>query len=417
MAITQHLIVTLILVLAVAWIFAALFARFGLPVILGELVAGFILGPSVLGVVTSSAPLELMAEFGIFFGMFFAGMEMDPRELIEHIWPSLGVAIGGFVIPFVLGYFTTRLFGATVYQSLFVGMGLSITAIAVQATLLQNMRILQSELGHIIIGAAIADDILALIALSVLMGLAKTGSFQTVTLLIIVGKVVAFFGLTMFLGHFVVPKITPKLDDREAKSFTFALLAALIMSGLAEMAGLHLIIGAFMAGQFVRKEAMDEEIYRKIRDRFFGLSYGFLMPIFFVSLSFHLHFTWTWSFILLSSSITLVAILGKFLGSGIGGYVFGHSIPECIIIGSGMTGRGAVELVVAAVVLQLSDGLMKTNVISHPLLTAEQFSALVLMGFITTLLAPMLLRWSVMKACHADEQEQFCRLWKQSERM
>jgi tyrosine decarboxylase/aspartate 1-decarboxylase len=101
MAITQHLIVTLILVLAVAWVFGALFARFGLPVILGEMIAGFILGPAVLGVVTTSEPLELMAEFGIFFGMFFAGMEMDPKELIEHIWPSLGVAVGGFVLPFL----------------------------------------------------------------------------------------------------------------------------------------------------------------------------------------------------------------------------------------------------------------------------------------------------------------------------
>ncbi|HEC32049.1 MAG TPA: cation:proton antiporter, partial [Deltaproteobacteria bacterium] len=106
MGITQQLILNLILVLAVAWAFASLFVRFGLPVILGQMLAGFLLGPAVFGIIQNSEPLELMAEFGIFFAMFYAGMEMDPKELMEHIWPSLLVAIGGFCLPFVLGYIT-----------------------------------------------------------------------------------------------------------------------------------------------------------------------------------------------------------------------------------------------------------------------------------------------------------------------
>ena len=174
--ITPELIINILLILTVAWGMGSFFSRFGLPVMLGELLAGVVLGPPLLGVVTSSASLELIAEWGMFFVMFYTGMEMDPKKLLEQIWPSLAVALGAFVLPFVLGYFTTVLFGGTPYQSLFVGMGVSITAIAVQSVILHQMRINRTPLGHIIIGAAIADDILALISLSLLLGLAKTGT-------------------------------------------------------------------------------------------------------------------------------------------------------------------------------------------------------------------------------------------------
>ena len=101
MGITQQLILNLILVLAVAWVFGSIFARFGLPVILGQMIAGFILGPAVFNIIQNSNSLQLMAEFGIFFAMFYAGMEMDPKELLDYIWPSLLVGVGGFILPFI----------------------------------------------------------------------------------------------------------------------------------------------------------------------------------------------------------------------------------------------------------------------------------------------------------------------------
>ena len=408
---TSQLITTLILILTVAWIFGGLFARFGLPVILGELLAGLILGPPVLGIVGSSEPIELMAEFGVFFLMFYAGMEMDPKELLEHIWPSLAVAVGGFVLPFILGYFIALAFGGTVYQSLFIGMGLSITSLAVQARILHDMQIHRSSLGHIIIGAAIADDILALVTLSVLLGLVQTGTVELAGLAVIIGKVVGFFAATILISHYVIPRFTARLDDREGKGFTFALVSALVMAYLAELAGLHIIIGAFVAGQFVRKEIMDIDVYRKISDRFYGLSYGFLAPIFFVSLSFHLNFTWDLSLVLLTLAITATAIIGKFAGCGVGAWLSGHGFWESTVVGAGMNGRGAVELVVAAVVIGLSGDLVASGAISEPLLTEDQFSALVLMAFITTLIAPISLKWIIRKACTRDENAEFCVLW------
>jgi len=412
--ITQQLIINLLLILVVAWFLGSLFARYGFPVMLGELLAGIILGPPILGLVTSTPALELMAELGIFFVMFYTGVELDPRELVKHIWVSLAAAAGGFILPFVLGYFTTRYFGGTFYQSLVVGLGVSITAIAVQSVVLHSLKIHRTDLGNIIIGASIADDIFSLVGLSVLIGLARSGSVELGSVALVLFKVVAFFGLTILIGHFILPRFTRKLHDREGKAFTFAMAVALFMAYLADLAGLHIIIGAFLAGQFVRKEIMDDKIYNAIIDRFFGLSYGFLVPIFFVSLSFHLHFSAGAEFIIFTSVLTLMAMIGKVVGSGIGLYFFRKNIWESTVVGFGLNGRGAVELVIASVIMKLSNKLMAEGVISDPLLTQIQFSALILMAFITTLIAPVTLRWSAMKACSKSEKAAFCSKWDET---
>lgn len=407
---SEHLIINLLLILVLAWLFGAFFAHFGLPVMLGQLLAGLLLGPSVLGFVEPSSSLDLLADFGIFFAMFYAGMEMNPRDLLKHIWPSLAVAVGGFVLPFILGYLVATLFGATVFQALFVGLGLSITAIAVQAVVLQDLRVHRSRAGNIILGAAIADDILSLIVLSVLLGLAQSGTVPIGSVIAIIVKVALFFFITILIGHFVIPIVTSRLDDVGGKGFTFALVSALIMSYMAELAGLHLVIGAFLAGQFVRKEIMDDKIYHAISDRLFGITYGFLMPIFFATLAFHVHFVWDLRFLLFTVALIGAAIFGKLAGCGVTARAMGYGSGESLLIGIGMNGRGAVELVVIAVVIELSDRLLATRTIGDPLLTADQVSGLVLMAFVTTLLALVLLRWSVGRSCSGDEKEPFCQL-------
>ena len=409
--ITTHIIISLLLILTSAWILGSLFSRMGIPAILGELTAGVILGPPVLGLIGASAQIELLAELGIFFAMFHSGMEMDPKELIEHIKPSMAVAIGGFVIPYILGFYVTRAFGGTVYQALFVGMGVSITAIAVQAVILHAMQINRTPIGHIIMGAAIVDDILALMTLSILLALAKTGSIQPQAVGWIILKVGLFFGATIAVGHYIMPRLTRRLTDKGGKAFTFAMASALLMAFFAELAGLHLIIGAFLAGQFVREEIIDSKIYEALNDRFEAIAYGFLIPIFFASLSFHLDIDWSLSFFLFAGAVILVAIAGKLIGCGLGALSFRFGLWEASIIGFGMNGRGAIELVVATVVIKLSDTLIQAGTIDTPLLTANQFSALVLMAFVTTFLAPITLKWAVMRTCGADEQATFCTVW------
>lgn len=408
--ITPDLIISLLLILSFAWVLGYSFSRFGLPVMLGELLAGVILGPPVLGLVAASPAIDLLADLGIFFVMFYTGMELDPRKLLQHFWPCLAVAIGGFAIPFALGFATAMGFGGTLYQGLFVGMGVSITAIAVQAVVLHAMRINHSELGHIIIGAAIVDDIMALITLSTLLGLVKTGSIQFAEVATILVKVIAFFGATILIGELIMPRITGRLTDKGGKAFTFALTVALVMAYFAELAGLHLVIGAFLAGQFVRREVMDDRVYEAISEQFYGISYGFLVPIFFASLSFHLHLSWDGAFLFFSAVLVIAAVAGKLIGCGIGALAFKYNPWEAGIIGLGMNGRGAVELVVVSVVLKLSDELSASKVIASPLLTQDQFSGLVLMAFVTTALAPLSLKWAITRSCLPVEKAAFCAL-------
>ena len=357
--ISEDLIIQILLILGLAWILGTVFIKFDLPPMLGELTAGLILGPTLLGIVQPSETLEFLAELGIFFAMFYAGMEMDPKDLVKSLFPSVVVALGGFFIPFIFGYFICKAFGGTLYQSLFVGMGLSITAIAVQAVILQSLQIHRTSIGHIIMGAAIVDNILSLCTLSILLGLAKSGTVNFTSVSIIIGKVILFFAVTISIGHFIIPHITRRLNDFHGKGFTFAMVSALVMAYMAELAGLHLVIGAFLAGQFVRKETMNENIYHAISDRFYGISSGFLTPIFFATLAFHVHISWDLSFLFFVAALILVAIFGKVSGCAGAARLVGLAPKESLLIGLGMNGRGAVELVVATVVIKLSDELLQ----------------------------------------------------------
>ncbi len=400
----EHFIINLLLILSSAWAFGALLNRLGLPSVLGGLVVGFILGPPLMNILTPSPHLDFLAELGVFFIMYYIGLEMDPKELLDHLLPSVLVAIGGFIFSFTLGFFAAKLMGATVFQSLFIGLILSVTAIAVQAAILQNMQIHKTVVGHVIIGAALFDDIISLICLSVLLSLAKGGEVHLTGIIIILMKVSAFFIFSIMIGHYVIPLITKRLDDFEGKGFTFAIISALVMAYIAEQAGLHLIIGAFLAGQFVRKEIIDEKILKVIKERFYGLSFGFLLPIFFTTLAFHVKLEWNFQFLMFTLTLIAVAFIGKFVGCGLGAKMSGLGKFESLIIGIGMNGRGAVELVVIGIVIKLSGDLIAEGQILQPLLSEGQVSSLILMVFITTLISPILLKWLLLKSPYHNEQ-------------
>jgi Kef-type K+ transport system membrane component KefB len=407
------LVTNIILILAAAWILGAVFSRFNLPQLLGELLAGFIIGPTLLGWVAPGPAIDVLAQLGIFFLMFYSGMELDPRELLEHFWLAALVALGGFLVPFAAGYGVAVLFGATTFQALFIALGLSITAIAVQARILQGMEIHKSKVGHIIIGAAIADDIYALIVFSVLMGLARTGHVDVGLVVVHFATVAAFFVGTILVGQFIMPRITRRVNDSEARGFTFALLTALVMGYLADLVGLNLIIGAFLAGQFVRREVVSPELYEKLSDRFYILVYRFFGPVFFVSLSFHVSLRLSsaqWGFL---AVLVAVALLGKLIGCGGMAMAARRGWRESLIIGLGMNGRGAVELVVVKSVILLSAVLLRQGTIGKPLLTQSQFTVLIFMTFITTLVAPVSLRIAVPSVCASSDKD-FCELWRGS---
>jgi Kef-type K+ transport system membrane component KefB len=249
-------------------------------------------------------------------------------------------------------------------------MGLSITAIAISARLFKDYKLTKTQTAHITLGAALLDDIFALMLFSIVLSIVETGSVEFIPILLMIVKVLLFFGVVI-IGGFKLQKYVGGFLKN--KGFTVTLIVALALGLIAESIGLHMIIGAFLAGLFIREEVIDEKVFRKIEDRIYGLSYSFLGPIFFASLAFYLDFTAfveaPWFLI----AILLVAIFGKVIGSGFAAYVQKINLKSSLVIGLAMNNRGAVELILASIGLQL--GIIQTDV----------FSILVLMAFVTTL--------------------------------
>lgn len=368
----------LLILMVVVWIMGKIFRALKLPVIFGELVGGIIVGPLVLGLVDpDSHTIKLLAELGVFFLMLHAGLEADPRKLLQSSKKSFLVAICGVILPFVGGYFVSRAFGQTFNESIFIAMCLSCTAIAISARLFKDYGMSRTTTAHVTLGAAVLDDIFALILFSIVLSLVETGEVALVPILIMLFKTILFFGIVI-IGGLKLSKYMGRILKN--KGFTFALIVALSLGLIAESIGLHMIIGAFLAGLFIREEVLDEKIFNKIEDRIYGLSYSFLGPIFFTTLAFSLDFTAVVTRPWFLIAILATAILGKVIGAGGAAYLQKIKSRDSLIIGLAMNSRGAVELIIASIGIQ------------QAIISKDIFSILVLMAFVTTMFSIFTIR-------------------------
>ncbi|WP_303720529.1 cation:proton antiporter [Malonomonas rubra] len=368
----------LLMLMVIIWTTGVICRIIHQPAVLGELTAGIIFGPAFLGLIVPNEMLATLSELGVFFLMFYAGLETNPMDLKRYRFHSCLVGVAGFLIPFGISYLTCQLFSLPMLQSLFISLGLSITAIAVSARVLHDLELTDHAVTPVIIGASIIDDVLALSFFTAIIDLGTNqGAINWLHFGLTMGKVILFFAVAIGMGIWLYPKIGHHFASRSSKGFTFALIMALLFGLLAEIAGLHLIIGAYMAGLFVREGVVSPELLTKISDRFVSITYGFLGPIFFVSLSFHVTFSIFNTHLLLTSILMLAAIFGKVLGAGSGALASGMNRKEATVIGLAMNGRGAVELIVASIGLQLG------------LINDQIFSILVLIAFVTTSLPPI----------------------------
>ncbi len=368
--------VNLLLVMVLIWTSGVLFRKLKQPPLLGELMAGIIFGPPLLGLIAPDPTIEVLADFGVFFLMFYAGLETDPYDLKRFFRLSAVVGVGGFVVPLVAGYLVSvHVFGLARIEAAFVALGLAITAIAINARVLNDAGLTVYRVAPVIIGASIVDDVLSLALLSALIGYVKEGA-GWISFWLVMFKVFMFFGISTYVGMKIYPRLSEYFSSREAKGFTFSLIVALLFGLMAEMAGLHVIIGAYMAGLFLRKGMMHHELFMKIKDRFVAITYGFLGPVFFVSLSFHATFSIFTTHIYLVTVMLLVAITGKLAGASSGACLGGMNRAESTLVGLSMNGRGAVELVIASIGLKAG------------LISDELFSMLVFVAFVTTMFTP-----------------------------
>jgi Kef-type K+ transport system membrane component KefB len=401
------ILLIILILLVVTRVFGDLAERARLPALVGELAAGICLGylllrfhhlaPSIWFTANSDIFAGL-ADLGMFFLMLLAGIHMEPLEFARSSKMAILIALGGMVVPVGVGY----ALGVVVLpesdykmaQCLFLGVALAITAVPVAVRMFMDLGGLDSRVGKAVIAAALWDDLLSLFLIALLLaeiGGQGTGDFTVANLLPIVGKVLVFFAITIPVGLFVFPWIGksfrhlsfPEVD------FSMLLIAALAYAVLAEVLELHPIIGAFMAGMFFHPKVVDEAIYERVEQQMSGLTRGFLAPIFFVSVGFHLDFGSVGQVPGFVAALTLLALASKLIGSGIPAYWAGFSKRESLLVGVGMSGRGAVELIIAGVALEA--GLFLQPVPPGPIVESL-FSAIVIMAIVTTVATPIALR-------------------------
>ena len=375
-----RLLLDLLVVLAAAKLAAELAERCRVPAVLGEIVAGIAIGPSGLGLIELTGDrgvsLAVLAEIGVLLLLLSVGMEMDLGELGKVGTASLTVAIIGVVVPFAAGTAIGLAFGESTNTAIFFGAALTATSVGITARVFGDLRALASIEARIVLGAAVADDVLGLIILTVVVKVVTDGSVGPMVVVETIGLAVAFLIGTGLVGVLAVPRIFGAIHRRATSSATLVVAAFALMLGfaaLADLAKLAFIIGAFMAGLALGRTHQHERIASDL-----GAVANVFIPVFFLSIGINadLEAMAKPAVLGLAAAMTVVAIGGKFVSAfGVGRRV------DRILIGVGMIPRGEVGLIFASIGL------------SNGVLDGDQYGALLIVILVTTVITPPLLRW------------------------
>ena len=395
---TEQLFVSVVIILVAARLLGEFCQRLRMPPLVGELAAGIIIGPYVLKLVTPTESLTVISDLGVFFIMFLAGLQMDPREIRKAGFHAAILSIIAFSIPFTSGFAVAYAFSLGMIQSMFVGLLLSITAVPVTTIILMQFGILESKLGNTVITAAIINDIFSLVILSVVLQLHEANGAPVNILEEITNSVIK---MSLFIGGIFLIDILfrkaniwlqnrgryffEKLHTKEA-AFGILLISTILVSVVAqEVFGLHFIIGTFFSGLLVYKEIIRKENFERVYGIISAITFGFFAPIFFAVIGIDINLDSIVKMFPFFIILTITAVLSKVGGGYIGSRLIKFSKEECFAIAFLMNGRGMVELVIASI--GFSSGIIDSTI----------FSITVTIGWITTIMAPIFSRPYVLK--------------------
>ena len=366
----------MLLVFGSAKLIAEIFETFGLPGIVGEIVAGVILGPSLLNWLSLDHFLESLAELGVMFLLFRVGLEVKASELVRVGGTALLVATSGVVLPFLLGWAILRAWGAPFIDCVFLGASMTATSVGITAQVLAAMGYLDQKASRIILAAAVIDDVLGLLVLAVVSGMAK-GHISILDLALTAVLASSFVVVVALWGTRAMKRVVPRAAERlRASESEFALAICLLfaLGLLATYAGVAAIVGAFLAGM-----AIGESVNHRVHTLMHGAT-ELLVPFFFVALGLRINLGAfrSGSALLLAAIVILAAVISKLVGCGVMALRLGH--VEALRIGIGMIPRGEVGMVVGQLGLTMG------------ILTADVYDVIVLMAIVTTLIAPPLIK-------------------------
>jgi Kef-type K+ transport system membrane component KefB len=384
----EELFVSVIVILVAARVLGEVFQRIKQPPLVGELLAGILIGPSILGIIHFNPELGVLSDLAVFFLMLLAGLEMDPREIRKAGRYAIVISIIAFFVPFVSGTLVSQLFGLALAQSLFMGLLLSITAVPVSAIVLMQFGLLKSRLGNIVITSAVINDIISLVVLSVVLqiGDAESGAVDFGELGWSVTKIAAFLAGIFFFdmllrntGHWLPARVEPffkRLQTKEA-AFGILLITTIAISLVAQEIGLHFIIGTFFSGLVIYKEIIGRQNFDRVYGIISAVTFGFFAPIFFAVIGIEINLQSLATSLPLFASLLAVAIAAKIGGGYLGARMVKLKKDTSLAIGFLMNGRGLVELVIASI--GFAAGIIDLTL----------FTVAVAIGFVTTIMAPL----------------------------
>lgn len=361
-------------------------ARLKLPAVVGELLAGIIVGPAVLNLVQPTGIIKVFSDIGVIFLMFLAGLDSDLKTLKKLLRPSVLVAGFGMIVPIIIAYMTGILFAFSQAESLFLGLTFSATSVSISVAVLQEMGRLEGKEGMTILGAAVADDLLSILLLSIVSGLtgvSETGSNKGKDLILSLLTQAAFLILLVFVSVYVIPRLI-NLSQRLTLPVPETLVAMIIVvlaSWGAEKVGLSNVIGAFFAGLALNRTSAQ----KTLKKNFTVIGYSSFIPIFFVSIGLNMSIKGILNDFILFFVLVIGSVFSKLVGAGLGAKIAGFSNSSALLVGTGMVSRGEMALVVAQMGL------------TNHLLAPAAYSTVIGAIIMTTVVSPFLLKWSISK--------------------
>ncbi len=394
-----------------------LMERVGEPAVMGQLIGGMILGPSVLGAVwpglhhalfpdlpAQKAMLDAVSQLGILLLLLLTGMETDLSVIRSCRRTALSVSIAGIAIPFACGILVGEWLPETVLPdphrrlitALFLGTALSISSVKIVALLVRELGFLRRTVGQVIVASAVIDDTIGWIIMSVTFGLALHGSIDMGSVTRSVVGTALFLLLSFTVGRRFVFFLIRWANDRfvtELPAITMIIVVAGTMALITDAIGVHTVLGAFVAGILVGQSPI---LTRHIDEQLRGLIVALFMPVFFgmAGLSANLQALASPDLLLLTLGLIVIASIGKFAGAVLGGRIGGLTFAESVAVGSGMNARGSTEVIIASIGLSMG------------VLSQSLFTSIVTMAVVTTMVMPPMLRWAVCRLPMSEEERE-----------
>lgn len=383
-----QLLFELCVLIAVAKAAGYISTRLHQPAVLGEIIAGLLLGPSFLNIqglpfLTNEhlpATITELAELGVIFLMFLAGLEADLGQMRRAGKVVVLAGLLGVAVPLLMGMGVVLPFGFDTIQAIAIGILLTATSVSISAQTLLELGVLRSREGIALLGAAVVDDVVVILLLSIFLAIASGNGSGPADIALLLLRVALFVALFGGLGWFLIPRLLDLVDDLPVSQGLLAAAAviAMIFAWSAEVVGhVAMITGSFLAGILAARARS----HRRIEEGISALAYGFFVPIFFVNIGLQANI---WALrgelIVVTALLTIVAVISKVIGSGGGALLGGFSRGESLRLGIGMISRGEVGLIVAQ--LLVLNGVVPPDVLSIG----------VIIVLVTTLVTPILLR-------------------------